>query len=141
MRVISVLDELPASSVTVSFSLPGSESLVPDEITFPSNSRPALQVLETSSFQVATVFVPILSSLVPSVTSCPPMTLTEERETEMTGALVSMVGVGGVGGVGSIGSLPPQATNKTTANNQERNLMENGFIVLILPDGYRHGNF
>jgi len=69
------------------------------------------------------------------------MTLTEDRETEMTGALVSTVGVGGVGGVGSIGSLPPQATKKATASIQDRNLMENVFIILILPDCYRHGNF
>ena len=69
------------------------------------------------------------------------MTLTEERETEMTGALVSLAGVGGVGGVGSMGSFPPQATKKATTSIQDRNLMENDFIILSLLDCYRHGNF
>ena len=108
VRVISAVAVLPASSVTDNFSLPGSDSFAPEEMVFPSISSPALQVLETSSVQVATVFSPILSSLAQSVTSNPPMTLTEAWETEITGALVSLVSMGGVGGVGSTGSSPPQ---------------------------------
>ena len=46
------------------------------------------------------------------------MTLTEDKETEMTGALVSTVGVGGVGGVGSMGSFPQQETSRESIKNQ-----------------------
>ena len=110
---ISAEAALPASSVTVSLSVPGSETIVPEEKALPSSSRAALQVLETSSFQVATVRVPIFRLSVQSVTSRPAMTFTVLADTVIVGALVSFAG--GVGGVGSTGSLPPHDAKNSTA--------------------------
>ena len=69
--------------------------------------RATVQVVDLSSFQVATDWSPILSWLPEMVTAGPAMTFTVLAETVMTGGLVSLAGVGGVG---SMGLSPPQET-------------------------------
>ena len=127
VSVISAVASLPASSVTLSWSLPSSVSLsqVLTVLEEPSAGRyvsVTLQVEDTSSLQVATDSSPILSSLPESVTEGPAITFREVLETVMTGALVSFAGVGstgvtGVGGVGSTGSGPPQENAKVQASS------------------------
>ena len=119
VSLISAVAALLASSVTVSLSVPGSETFVPEEKALPSSSRAALQVLETSSFQVATVWVPIFRLSVQSVTSRPAMTFTVLVETVIVGAWVSF---GGAGGVGSTGSVPPQEARKNEARRMAASL-------------------
>ena len=75
--------------------------------------RATVQLVDLSSFQVATDLSPILSSLPEMVTAGPAMTFTVLAETVMVGAFVSLAGVGstgvtGVGGVGSTGSGPQE---------------------------------
>ena len=128
VRVISALEAFPASSVTVSVSVPASERVVPEatEVALPPvgvRLRAALQDLLTLSLQLAARVSQSLSSLPPSVATTPAMTLNSFCFTTMTGACVSFSGAGGVGGEGGVGgrgSGPPQDTMNATATRAAR---------------------
>ena len=117
---ITLLEELPASSVTLTVSLPASAILSPEVIVFeepPAGVKviSTLQLWLVSSFQLAAWASPILRSLPETVTGSPAMTLYSPPARVMVGAVLSCVGVGvgvGVGltGVGAGGSTscPPQ---------------------------------
>ena len=129
VRVISAEALLPASSVALIWSLPASETLSQElrglrEPDVGVKERATVQVVDLSSFQVATDLSPILSSLPEMVTAGPAMTFTVLAETVMVGAFVSLAGVGstgvtGVGGVGSTGS-GPQETARIRARRTAR---------------------
>ena len=121
---------LPASSVTLIWSLPSSESLsqeltVLDAPAVVVKVRTMAQVEDVSSFQVAMDVSPILSSLPDTVTAGEAITLAEPLDTEMVGAWVSF-GVGGVGG--SITSLPPQDARAIARRMTDVSLNQRIFI-------------
>ena len=122
---------LPASSVTLIWSLPSSEILSQGFTVFDAPAvvvkvRTMAQEEDVSSFQVAMDVAPILSSLPDTVTAGEAITLAEPLDTEMAGAWVSF-GAGGVGG--SIGSLPPPQEARAIA----RRMTDARFFVGLRP--------
>ena len=131
VKVISDVEEFPASSDTFTCSFPSSESLSPELIVLEVPSvgvkvMVTVQAVDLSSFQEATTSFPILISFPETVNEGPEMTFMVLLDTVIVGAVVSFSGVGGltgvtgVTGVGSIGSSPPQETRTESTRNQAK---------------------
>ena len=139
VNVISASEEFPASSETMTLSLPSSESLSPeftdfDEPSFGVRVNSVLRVVETSSFHVATDSSPILSSLSETVRVGPEMILAEDLETVMTGAFVSFCSTGGLdpgsGPGAGVGSGSQQETAKDTTRSTAVRAVNRFFAAL-----------
>ena len=106
VRVISFVVDLPPLPVTVSLSLPASESFSPTLTVRPFNSRATVKLSEPSPLHVATVCEPMTRALPDTLTTAQPNTLTSLTRTLTVGAV----------GVGTGSSPPEQDAARSTAS-------------------------